>query len=507
MIAVYHSSVPIARMLLDNNADANIKDYYGKSALDRAKHPELQRLISEKILTPRKPLENSNSKLHISSAQSPSAFDASGKQKKGKFGTFSTPSNQHNRSFDNRTPQSFPTKTSEPLRSRSRSQSQKKIFTPSKAATTSNGLRNTPQTQKDNRSVTSSNQKQNKGSGDINKLVSEQMDNLSQKIHNIITQRVNYEVPLQIQNYRELLRAEAENTVSQRLNGIISDMNNYFNLKLSYCLNAAGVDSRSIDLQPFLDSKEVQGLEIAPMIRQLDLDAEDFKRLEEIRNELEEMEADTLSYRVPANDQSMQSGSDKRADGFMSFGNRWQAKTELIDHINSELGNSAEYLINYSGDKISNLIREENQYLSKGLLSELSSTIDQLEDQIRQKFEDSINKRVSQISEALGTQPRNSSPFNKKGTGVLGSLSGTNIISSSREKLRSEMDNFSNEDAARTSNASKSYGGGLRSSQQDEFNTSKRLSDTRSKIQIIKDSLNGNFESPTDVLNESIKGS
>lgn len=520
MIAVYHSSVSIARLLLDNDADVNIKDYYGKTALDRAKNPELQRLISEKLSTPRRPIETSqsNSKLQITSVQSPSAYESAKKQKRGKtdrFGTFSTPSNQHNRSFDNRTPQSVNVKTAEPLRSRSRSQSQKKLYTPSKSVT--NGIRNTPQPQRENKSLVTSNQKQN--TDDLQRVVSEQMDELSQKIHNIITQRVNYEVPIQVQKYREILKAEAEDTVNQRLVGIISDLNNYFNMKLKYCLNKAGVDLQTIDLQPFLDSKEVQDLEIAPILRQYDLDAEDIKKLESMRNALEDMEAEALSHRLPSNEQSwQQAGNERRADGFMSFGNRWQAKNELIDHINSEMKNSADYLLSYSGDKIVNLIKEENQFLSKGLLSELSSTMDHLEEQIRQRFEDSIGKRVNQITEALSVQPRTSSPFHKKSanTSVLGSTGGNFPgVSSSREKLRTEIENVGvseTEPATRTS-ANKSMGGGftqLRTLGNDETSSvSKRLSETRSKIQNIKDSLNVNFEglSPTnDILNESIKG-
>ena len=73
------------------------------------------------------------------------------------------------------------------------------------------------------------------------------------------------------------------------------------------------------------------------------------------------------------------------------------------------------------------------------------------------------------------------------------------------------MNNAGSEDGAR-SNASRSLGGGftqIRNLQQEETTVSKRLSETRSKIQNIKDSLNVNFESssPTnDILNDSIKG-
>jgi hypothetical protein len=161
------------------------------------------------------------------------------------------------------------------------------------------------------------------------------------------------------------------------------------------------------------------------------------------------------------------------------------------------------------------LIREENQLLSRKMFSELGNVVEKLEEQIKQRFEESITKRVNQITETLTAHPhRHSSPFSKKNstssllTPVAKEFVGTYGLSSSRQKLINELENYGGADGHRDSRTHLEAANMSRSWQQDELNNSRRLQETRSKIQNIKESLNTDFEgSPgKDVEEQSFKG-
>ena len=328
------------------------------------------------------------------------------------WGIQSPQSEDHNRSFDFRSPQPLgSTIANEPRKSRSHSRD--------RSLTARKSSRSALKVVDQNQSTESQmplSMKQKFLKDDLQSTISDQISYFSQKMQNILVQKASYEVPIQVHKQRNKIKAETEDTVNLRLASLISSLNTYFNLKLKFCLGKAGIDSHKLDLRPFLDSQEVRQLEVAPMLREHDLEAEEFEKFEAMKNQLGEIEAEAFSRRIPTLEQSLsQASKEDRVDGFKSFGNRWQIKNELIEHMNSEFKSTSDYLTKYSNDKIGNLIREENHVLSRKIFTELSQVVEKLEDQIRDRFEESIAKRVNQLAEILTAHPqRQSSPFKRK---------------------------------------------------------------------------------------------
>lgn len=507
MIAAYHSFTPVVQLLLEHDADASIQDKYGKTAFDRAKDPELKNLLRERAGSARQQTveeEYKKPNISISEQQQSSAEFPSREMKKSQSGTsldksvsFQSPQAQPKGvTFGFNSPQPYNPAIRETKRSSSRSRS----------------IGTTP-SESERKHLKSGGQQQQKQvatplkhkffKDELQRMLSEQINYYSQKMQDIVTKKAQYEVPALLQQQSERLQAEAAEAVNARLESVISSLNTFFNLKLKYCLHKAGVDSQTLDLRPFLDKDEVKSLEIAPIVIQQDLADENFKKLDVMKAQLEEMEAEIYSRRVPALDQSMQySGrKDERADGFMSFGNRWHIKNELVEQMHSELKTSNDYLMKYSNEKIGRLIRDEHQELSKKIFSELNLTIEKMEEQIRSSFEESITKRLGQITDAIVSQPKGLSPFRRNftssgGTPAVKDFGSGYPASSSRQKLTQELEHLGSEEGLRSSKLYSSRLDGSRMWQQDDLNHSRRMQETKSKIQSIKESLNFELEMP-----------
>lgn len=218
---------------------------------------------------------------------------------------------------------------------------------------------------------------------------------------------------------------------------------------------------------------------------------------------------DDRSFRSGQSWRQWQSEQDRRADGFLSFGNRWEMKNQLSEQINSELRGVTDYLLTYSNERIRTFVPEESIILSKKMFNELGNTMDHLEEQIQLRFEESINKRLGDILGVLKSQPRNSSPGMKKAAGTLSppakEYSSILGVSSSKNKFRENVGESSSE--RKRSPGVRSYASRTNASwQQEELHNSRRITDTKSKIQSIKDTLNINFElSPTGKFHSDTK--
>lgn len=501
MMATYYNFVPIVQLLLENNADPSIEDSYGKTALDRAKDPQIFRMIKEKLpqSSPQRSREFTSPKQpqRLSTIHSPptqkSKFGSASLRER-MWGLSSPQAEDLQRSFDFRSPGSKPV----PEPRRTRSQSKERSFSASKPLGST--LKNASFVQSTEGEVPPS-MKQKLLKDELQQMISDQISYFSQKMQNIVVQKASYEVPIQVHKQRNKIKAEAEETINLRVSSIVSSLNAFFNLKLKFCLNKAGFDTATLDLRPFFDSEEVRRLEVTSIVREQDLESEDFKKIEALRRQLDDLEAEAFSQRAQTLNQSWSlEAKEERADGFKSFGNRWQIKNELLEHMSAEFKSSSDYLTKYSNEKIANLIREENQVLSRKMFGELNNVVEKLEEQIKQRFEEGITKKINQITETLAGHPRQSSPFSKKNsvssllTPTAKEFVGTYGLSTSRQKLINELENYGGDEGQRES---RTYGGPAnmsRSFQQDELNNSRRLQETRSKIQNIKESLNMDFE-------------
>lgn len=243
---------------------------------------------------------------------------------------------------------------------------------------------------------------------DMEKLLSDQMGQMCQKIQQIVEHKVALEIPMQMQGYENQFKKQVESLLRFKSADIFKNLQAIFNLKLKFCLNRLGYDTANLGLSPFLET-ETNFIPESISFAKEPLKLYNEKEFKAIENDIDRLEKSILSQKVnPSSVRSfhLESSSPKgkhRNCDHTSQTHRTEIKNDLIDHLGNEVRSTTEYLLDYSNTKVNELAREESGVLYKKILAEVADNMEALEDELKKKFEEVITQKMNRITDVLGS--------------------------------------------------------------------------------------------------------
>ena len=314
---------------------------------------------------------------------------------------------------------------------------------------------------------------------EMQNLLSDHMNVVGDKLQQLVLHKVSLEVPVQMQIYEDRLKKDLESILRGKIEEIFNSVQAFFNLKLKFLLNRLGYDTTDLDLEPYLENIEMSPIklkfsETTPTSRY------DEQQLRSIEKEIDTLEKTLESYKIPRTRSDQDPYEfDKTSLGFKAQ----EIRNDLIDQVNYDIRSTTEYLVQFSQNKIGELVRGEAGEIHHKLLNELGKNVQGLEEVIRKKFETLINDKINDLAERLTGNPKPKRPSPSKPQDVQG-----------RQKLQQELKAISQEEQElmdhyrlKTPDTS--------SSKQSQTNlhkapSGKSFQNTREKIEKLKNDLN-----------------
>jgi len=334
----------------------------------------------------------------------------------------------------------------------------------------------------------------------MQKLLTDHMSYVSEKIQNLVQQKISLEVPLQVSHYEDKLKKELESLLRGRANTLYKNMQSIFNLKLKFLINRLGYDNALIDLTPFTEDDNLQ-------LESIGFTSDPIKLVEEkearaLEKDISKLEKSLVFSRINPNqtfqsftglDTSAMGGAGESEIGFRSYNHKLQLKNEIIEQLNSDVRSTTEYLVEYSNTRINEVVRSETTTLHRKIMGELNANLDNIEEELKNKFEEFISKKIAELANALGNNAQNRSRSPQKYTPTkLASGSSGKKESASMTKLKRELDRAIPDDKERDSQQPSAIRQSFRSpdTRENSYKKLQPFSQTRERIEQIKSSLN-----------------
>lgn len=566
MISAYHGHRQIVKELLARKADTSAQDLFGKKAIDRAKDSEVIRLLtntSNKMASPqRKPKDNgsfyspssaqksfnqpssilkkSSSKVSIGHAKtdqnqsllspnstaisiqkSPSLHNTqrrsteprqneprrnSGQYKfnsTGGFNTGITVSTSHSQSQKLQAPQSAEKSTTAVLKN-----TLNEIISPIKAATSVRIASSPSQTFE-----------RQLFKEDMEKFVIDQMGIMCHKMQQLVERKAALEIPMQMQTYEFQFKKEVESLLKFKAADIFKNLQAIFNLKLKFCLTRLGYDTAGLGLAPFLEDE-------APYVPEAIAFAKEPTKLynekeyKAIENDIDRIEKSILNNKIPnsgrGNHGDCSSPAGHQCD-HTSQVHRTEVRNDLLDVLGNEVRATTEYLLEYSNGKVGDMTREESGFLFKKIMTEVTDSMEVLEDELKFKFEQIINDKLNKVTEALGSAAGNEIPQDRFKTveakTPIQAGKYNKFLNTTEDKLKAQYlestaaalkdekytSDFS-QDPMRDSMYSEKKGNESRARAQDALQTKDRIQRIKNSLNFMDDS--DDYDPRTDKLNQ-----
>jgi hypothetical protein len=419
MIAAYHGHLEVVKLLLDFRADTDIQDCFGKRAIDRAReqpivdilnaHQRGHHSVEPKSLqvnpfspkySPKTRFSNNQTLTNTVSAKKLPGRDSS----RGVVspGNFSSPVNQ---SVQSRLDTGRRSLSSQQLRKstndpKNRQSPKKSVLSPT---TKQSPRRDLNQSQLNNSSSPSLKRAMFKE--EMIRLLTEQMSTFSEKLLRVVDNRVGLQVPIQVASFEGNVKRELESLMKNKAQHLFRTVQSTLNLKLKFLLHRLGFEQH-VDLTPFNEEENINFTSVTftdePPIKQIE--EKELKALEKDTIQLEKsIIFNTKNVSLGAStilDATM--GSDKELE-FRSFSHKAQIKQDILDSMNADVRSTTQYVVDYSNAKVNEVVRSETHLLEKKILNELVLNFEGLEEEMKNKFEDYINKKVNEIALLLNS--------------------------------------------------------------------------------------------------------
>jgi hypothetical protein len=545
MISAYHGHRQIVKELLARKADTSAQDLFGKKAIDRAKDAEVLRLLqntSARMASPQRKvkeqpgyyspsvssaqknfnqpssiLKKSSSKVSIGQGQG--KIDQMNQSLVSPQSTAAGISIHKSPSLNSTLRRSTEPRQTEPRRNSNQfknntlgnvtiSTSNNKQQIPQSADKSSTAMLKSTLNEiispiKASTSIRISNSpsagfERQLMKEDMEKLLMDQMGSMCHKIQQLVERKCALEIPMQMQTYEFQFKKEVEHILKFKAADIFKNLQAIFNLKLKFCLTRLGYDTTGLGLAPFLEDEAPyvpESIEFAKEPVKL-YNEKEYKAIE---NDIERLEKSILNNKIAPN-----SGREKfdcspapyQCD-HTSQVHRTEMRNDLLDVLGQEVRASTEYLLEYSNGKVSDMTREESGSLFKKIMTEVTESMEVLEDELKFKFEEIINDKLNKITESLGSAAGIELPENRFKTATPAQ---SNIKSQYNAFLNSTEDKLKARYLESTAGANKEVSDFSQDPMRDSLYSEKKSNDARNrtqdalqakdKIQRIKNSLN-----------------
>lgn len=457
MISAYHGHRQIVKELLARKADTSAQDLFGKKAIDRAKDAEVLRLLqntSNKITSPqRKPKDNGSfyspssaqkSFNHPSSILKKSSSKVSlGHAKTDQNQSLTAPSTaismQKSPSLNNTQRRSTEYRQTEPRRNSNQYKFNSSSGFNSNTVPTSAGHNKQQQQQPQSadksstallkstlneiispiksttsvRIASSPSQtfERQLFKEDMEKFLVDQMGTMCHKIQQLVERKAALEIPMQMQTYEFQFKKEVESILKFKAADIFKNLQAIFNLKLKFCLTRLGYDTAGLGLTPFLED-EANYVPEAINFAKEPIKLYNEKEYKAIENDIDRLEKSILNNKISNSSRGNNTCSSPAGHqcDHTSQVHRTEVQNDLLDVLGHEVRATTEYLLEYSNGKVGDMTREESGFLFKRIMTEVTESMEVLEDELKFKFEEIITDKLNKVTEALGSAAGNELP-------------------------------------------------------------------------------------------------
>lgn len=285
---------------------------------------------------------------------------------------------------------------------------------------------------------------------DIDEYINTQMNGASERLQELIDQKISLEVAKQIQEYQAKLRQSLESIYTTKITQSFKDLEASFNDRLKPILAKLDPEHKTASSLPNGEENLLKPKEIVAKEDALKFWSEkDVKAMEVNAQKLEK----NLSFPKAVLTKSKTFVSKKEVESnskgksLQNFGTNTQLATKNKTQINKKVKDATEALLTFSKQKISAAVQNETKPLHDDFVEEMSDKIGTLEEEAKKKIENTLAARFMQLSGLVENtssfQSEDPSEISMVEESFLDSKSPTIIKTEAHSPLRSNKDDSS----------------------------------------------------------------
>lgn len=444
-IAAYHGNSDIVELLLQNNADVTLKDSFGKRAIHRAKDPKIIKILQaaeakcgitsnispEKAEKPNKIVNFKTEPNLASSTADPKAslmttisdiLERKQKNASPSHRRVNSPQLSYNASPVAKTsktvrpwqtgPKNKKSNLSFDLQESTDIRSPIRYSTTPQASEAPTGRFMSPKAVKTDASQLREPVEVNNESplGDREKKgfdesFSAQMKLVSEKVQELVEQKIALELEKQVQEYQVKLKQGIEKVVKAKIAQSFGELQESFNEHLKLLLNKLGYGENVVREARFVVEKEML-VPKGSFFKEDLVKGQGDKDRRLMESKIQRMEKDIFGAKSSPG-KGNQGKSEVRGITSPS-NNRVGTKNKANEQLSRGVKTTTESLLAFSKNRINEVMQVVEKTLQENLTAEIETVAHAAEEGAKEKMEDMMNNKFSQLSEFMANAPLSS---------------------------------------------------------------------------------------------------
>lgn len=238
----------------------------------------------------------------------------------------------------------------------------------------------------------------NKGNKVSEEAINEQMKAVSEKLHELVEEKIAFEVQRQVEEYQTKLRQGIDSIVKMKVAKSFNELTNSFNNHLTMILSRLGLGEEVIKQARFEVSEEM----LSNISKGIQSKEELVKTQTERDRRAAEIKMQKIEKEILGSSKTTPVRSSLVKNGFVSpTNNRFANKNKPSEQQSRNAKATAANLLEFSKEKVNEAVQSVGKTLQNNLLEATNSIADNAEENSKAKMETMMTHKFSQLSEFM----------------------------------------------------------------------------------------------------------